>query len=90
MLREISMQDICKHTCRAKFVKGLLEMTKPLSQKTMNKNDILDNTQTKLPHIKIAKDIEICNDLDDNSTDDNSTNCANYSQCKVHKFKIII
>jgi hypothetical protein len=57
----------------------------------VNKNDILDNTQTKLPHIKIAKDIEICNgSYDDNSTDDNSTNCANYSQCKAHQIKITI
>ncbi len=30
----------------------------------MNKIDILDNTQTKLPHIKIDKNIEISSDSD--------------------------
>ncbi len=51
----------------------------------MNKNDVLDNNQTKLPHIKIAQNIEICNDSYDDSTD-----CANYSQFKAHKIKTII
>ncbi len=35
----------------------------------MNKNDTLDNTQTKLLHIKIDKNIEISSDLDNDPND---------------------
>jgi hypothetical protein len=37
-------------------------MIKPISPKNVNKNDTLENTQTKLLHIKIEKNIEISND----------------------------
>jgi len=49
ILRDVSFQDICK----PKFKKALLKMTKPISPKNVNKNDTFENTQTKLPHIKI-------------------------------------
>jgi hypothetical protein len=51
-------------------------MTKPISPKNVNKNDTLENTQTKLCHIKIEKNIEISND---SNNDD--------SQPKLHQIK---
>ncbi len=46
ILRDISIEEIC----RAKFKKGSLEMTKPLSyQKNINTNDIKTNKDIEIP-----------------------------------------